>query len=198
MPAILRASVSAWPVRQTRTGHETASQGSVHQALSLFGREALLHHERRATRDNLKSATSTPSTLPERQRTHETAHAHLITHIRDAAAALSAPAPSITTAAARSATYLPPPRTPTNMATAVEAPTAADTDEGLSPKNKGTAMEDEIQMSLDAMDNSLSSLEARGADPDAQATVTDFLDFTEYLPSDMIRSLTLIGKLDEK
>lgn len=35
------------------------------------------------------------------------------------------------------------------------------------------------------------------ADPDAQATVTDFLDFTEYLPSDMERSLTLIAKLDE-
>ncbi|RDA92858.1 hypothetical protein CP533_2874 [Ophiocordyceps camponoti-saundersi (nom. inval.)] len=34
------------------------------------------------------------------------------------------------------------------------------------------------------------------ADPDAQTTVTDFLDFTEYLPSDMMRSLTLIGKLD--
>ena len=33
-------------------------------------------------------------------------------------------------------------------------------------------------------------------DPDAQATVTDFLDYTEYLPSDLIRSLTLIGKLD--
>ncbi|KJZ71783.1 hypothetical protein HIM_08803 [Hirsutella minnesotensis 3608] len=40
------------------------------------------------------------------------------------------------------------------------------------------------------------SLESR-ADPDAQTTVTDFLDFTEYLPSDMIRSLTLIGKLDQ-
>ncbi|KAI9839009.1 MAG: hypothetical protein M1837_002296 [Sclerophora amabilis] len=35
------------------------------------------------------------------------------------------------------------------------------------------------------------------ADPDAQATVTDFLDYTEYLPSDLIRSLTLIRKLDE-
>ncbi|KAF3770012.1 hypothetical protein M406DRAFT_236711, partial [Cryphonectria parasitica EP155] len=34
------------------------------------------------------------------------------------------------------------------------------------------------------------------ADPDAQATVTDFLEFTEHLPADMIRSLTLIGKLD--
>ncbi|KAJ1337565.1 inhibitor of growth protein 1 [Microdochium nivale] len=40
------------------------------------------------------------------------------------------------------------------------------------------------------------SLDMR-ADPDAQATVTDYLDFTEYLPSDMMRSLTLIGKLDE-
>ena len=35
------------------------------------------------------------------------------------------------------------------------------------------------------------------SDPDAQATVTDFLDYTEYLPSDLIRSLTLIRKLDE-
>ena len=35
------------------------------------------------------------------------------------------------------------------------------------------------------------------ADPDAQATVTDFLDYTEYLPSDLARSLTLIRKLDD-
>lgn len=34
-------------------------------------------------------------------------------------------------------------------------------------------------------------------DPDAQTTVNDFLDFTEYLPSDMMRSLTLIESLDE-
>ncbi len=34
-------------------------------------------------------------------------------------------------------------------------------------------------------------------DPDAQATVTDFLDYTEYLPADLVRSLTLIRKLDE-
>ena len=33
--------------------------------------------------------------------------------------------------------------------------------------------------------------------PDAQATVTDFLDYTEYLPSDLVRSLRLIGNLDE-
>ncbi|KAL1985512.1 hypothetical protein VTN96DRAFT_7842 [Rasamsonia emersonii] len=34
-------------------------------------------------------------------------------------------------------------------------------------------------------------------DPDAQATVTDFIDYTEYLPADLIRSLTLIRGLDE-
>lgn len=34
-------------------------------------------------------------------------------------------------------------------------------------------------------------------DPDAQATVTDFIDYTELFPSDLIRSLTLIGKLDQ-
>ncbi|OTA60453.1 hypothetical protein K449DRAFT_332613 [Hypoxylon sp. EC38] len=50
--------------------------------------------------------------------------------------------------------------------------------------------------SLVAPNNSLESLNMR-ADPDAQATVTDFLDFTEYLSSDMMRSLTLIGKLDK-
>ena len=44
--------------------------------------------------------------------------------------------------------------------------------------------------------NGLTAFSLR-ADPDAQATVTDFLDFTEYLPSDMERSLTLIGKLDD-
>ncbi|KAF2455918.1 hypothetical protein BDY21DRAFT_365135 [Lineolata rhizophorae] len=32
--------------------------------------------------------------------------------------------------------------------------------------------------------------------PDAQATVSDFLDYTEYFPADLARSLTLIGKLD--
>ena len=33
-------------------------------------------------------------------------------------------------------------------------------------------------------------------DPDAQTTVNDFQDYTEYLPSDLTRSLSLIGKLD--
>ncbi|KIW24182.1 uncharacterized protein PV07_09912 [Cladophialophora immunda] len=37
----------------------------------------------------------------------------------------------------------------------------------------------------------------RAVDPDAQAAVTDFLDYTEYLPSDLIRSLTLIRGLDD-
>lgn len=38
----------------------------------------------------------------------------------------------------------------------------------------------------------------RAVDPDAQAAVTDFLDYTEYLPSDLLRSLTLIRGLDDK
>ena len=33
-------------------------------------------------------------------------------------------------------------------------------------------------------------------DPDAQATVTDFLDYTEFFPSDLIRSMTLIRTFD--
>lgn len=35
-------------------------------------------------------------------------------------------------------------------------------------------------------------------DPDAQATVTDFIDYTEYLPAGLIRSLTLIQGLDDR
>ncbi|SCO39345.1 uncharacterized protein FFNC_06679 [Fusarium fujikuroi] len=49
--------------------------------------------------------------------------------------------------------------------------------------------------SLERID-SLASMESR-VDPDAQTTVTDFLDFTDYLPSDIVRSLTLIGQLDQ-
>lgn len=41
-------------------------------------------------------------------------------------------------------------------------------------------------------------LEPPPADPDLQATVTDFADYTEYFPSDLFRSLTLIRKLDEE
>ncbi|KAF4627428.1 hypothetical protein G7Y89_g10727 [Cudoniella acicularis] len=62
-----------------------------------------------------------------------------------------------------------------------------------SRRNKGKLAE-AIQ-SMAKLNNNLDSLELP-TDPDAQATVTDFLDFTEYLPSDMIRSLTLIGNLD--
>lgn len=35
-------------------------------------------------------------------------------------------------------------------------------------------------------------------DPDAQATVTDYIDYTEYLPADLLRSLTLIRGLDKR
>ncbi|RVX66528.1 hypothetical protein B0A52_09813 [Exophiala mesophila] len=38
---------------------------------------------------------------------------------------------------------------------------------------------------------------SRAVDPDAQAAVTDFLDYTEYLPADIMRSLTLIRGLDD-
>ncbi|KAK9771083.1 hypothetical protein AB5N19_06403 [Seiridium cardinale] len=75
------------------------------------------------------------------------------------------------------------------MATATE-PSAAVDDTPVSPTNK-TAIAPTLQSN-----NALESLNMR-ADPDAQATVTDYLDFTEYLPADVNRSLTLIGKLDQ-
>lgn len=55
---------------------------------------------------------------------------------------------------------------------------------------------DAIAIDMDNMD-SMDGVDLP-SDPDAQATITDFLDFTEYLPSDMTRSLTLIGNLDFK
>ncbi|PVH86841.1 hypothetical protein DL98DRAFT_649707 [Cadophora sp. DSE1049] len=63
-----------------------------------------------------------------------------------------------------------------------------------SRRNKG-----KIAEAIQSMSNLNASMEALDlpTDPDAQATVTDFLDFTEYLPADMIRSLTLIRNLDE-
>lgn len=63
-----------------------------------------------------------------------------------------------------------------------------------SRRNQGKLAE-----AIQSMSNLNSSMDAIDlpTDPDAQATVTDFLDFTEYLPSDMIRSLTLIGNLDQ-
>lgn len=80
-----------------------------------------------------------------------------------------------------------------------------------SRRNKGKLAE-AIQ-SLPSLANSMESIEDQSGeqtdprglkdnltsrtDPDAQACVTDFLDFTEYLPSDVIRSLTLLGGLDQ-
>ena len=46
------------------------------------------------------------------------------------------------------------------------------------------------------MSLTLGAMAGAAVDPDAQATITDFLDFTEYFPSDLIRSLTLIRGLD--
>ncbi|KAL8420073.1 hypothetical protein RB594_003014 [Gaeumannomyces avenae] len=85
------------------------------------------------------------------------------------------------------------------MATITATPARQDGE--LSPRQHAPAsMEDAIN-SLGSMKDGLGplgmdSLDLR-ADPDAQATITDFLDFTEYLPADMTRSLTLIGKLDQ-
>ncbi|PSS22386.1 hypothetical protein M430DRAFT_49514 [Amorphotheca resinae ATCC 22711] len=67
--------------------------------------------------------------------------------------------------------------------------------ETTSPRRKDKIAE-AIQ-SMANLNNNMEPLELP-TDPDAQATVTDFLDFTEYLPSDMIRSITLIGNLDRK
>lgn len=64
--------------------------------------------------------------------------------------------------------------------------------EGVSPTDKATTARTVTQPP-----GQTSSLEPR-ADPDAQTTINDFLDFTEYLPSDIVRSLTLIGKLDQR
>ncbi|KAK8199273.1 hypothetical protein IWZ00DRAFT_494763 [Phyllosticta capitalensis] len=46
-------------------------------------------------------------------------------------------------------------------------------------------------------DMATSSQQQAQSHPDAQATVTDFLDYTEFYPSDLIRSMTLIEKLDK-
>ncbi|KAK1751755.1 hypothetical protein QBC47DRAFT_390941 [Echria macrotheca] len=69
-----------------------------------------------------------------------------------------------------------------------------DVDEAVSPRQNAPPIQQAIRnVTVGA---SLGTLDLR-ADPDAQATVNDFLDFTEYLPADMIRSLTLIRKLDQ-
>lgn len=72
----------------------------------------------------------------------------------------------------------------------------------LSPRQISSGTMDALQSSHRPRGNPLDPLDMEPfdmrADPDAQATVTDFLDFTEYLAADMTRSLTLIGELDDK
>lgn len=69
-------------------------------------------------------------------------------------------------------------------------------EEQLSPRQTSASMHEANAIeSLESIHNGLETLDGR-ADPDAQATVTDFLEFTEHLPADLMRSLTLIGKLD--
>lgn len=82
------------------------------------------------------------------------------------------------------------------MSAAVEAGNGEmEEEEQLSPRQTSTAMHGAA--TIEPLSSSLvGPLDGRAADPDAQATVTDFLEFTEHLPADMMRSLTLIGKLD--
>ncbi|KAJ4292319.1 hypothetical protein N0V88_005951 [Collariella sp. IMI 366227] len=70
-----------------------------------------------------------------------------------------------------------------------------DLDEAISPRQPAPSIEQALPLVVPAP-NSLNHIDMR-ADPDAQATVSDFLDFTEYLPADIARSLTLIGDLDQ-
>lgn len=52
-------------------------------------------------------------------------------------------------------------------------------------------------MADDATASALSEMTPQPApNPDAQTTVNDFLDYTEFFPSDLLRSLRLIGDLD--
>ncbi|KAL2074780.1 hypothetical protein VTL71DRAFT_8559 [Oculimacula yallundae] len=80
------------------------------------------------------------------------------------------------------------------MAPATAMDVALENGSPSSRRNKG-----KIAEAIQSMSNLNASMEALDlpTDPDAQATVTDFLDFTEYLPADMIRSLTLIRNLDQ-
>ncbi|KAI5293684.1 hypothetical protein KEM52_005314 [Ascosphaera acerosa] len=60
------------------------------------------------------------------------------------------------------------------------------------------AMANLLEPDVDEVDMSEGSLLGPASDPDAQATVSDFIDYTEYLPADLQRSLTLIGDLDAR
>ncbi|KAJ2906838.1 uncharacterized protein MKZ38_010336 [Zalerion maritima] len=76
---------------------------------------------------------------------------------------------------------------------AVEGVTSS-LDEAASPRDRSTLQE--AMDSMGPLPDDMDPLESRVADSDFGATVNDFLDFTEYLPSDTIRSMTLISKLD--
>jgi len=81
---------------------------------------------------------------------------------------------------------------PASTMAAVEAD-GSDVDEAISPRQPTSIAHD---VHFGAISDKIESLDLR-VDPDAQTTVTDYLDFTEYLPADIMRSLTLIGKLDQ-
>ncbi|KAK8088022.1 PHD finger protein ING2 [Apiospora hydei] len=70
-------------------------------------------------------------------------------------------------------------------------------DEGpMSPTSKQEPAIPAQPIEAPTVNNTLDSFNMR-ADPDAQATVSDYIDFVDHLPSDIRRSLTLIGKLDQ-
>lgn len=72
-------------------------------------------------------------------------------------------------------------------------------EEPMSPTTKAEAAMPAQPIETSTRNNALDSFNMRAdrADPDAQATVSDYIDFVDHLPSDIRRSLTLIGKLDQ-
>ncbi len=58
----------------------------------------------------------------------------------------------------------------------------ADVAEAVSPLQQTTTPREPPKQAFKAMKENLESLSLR-ADPDAQATVTDFLDFTDFPPA---------------
>ncbi|KAL2124090.1 hypothetical protein VTJ04DRAFT_455 [Mycothermus thermophilus] len=94
------------------------------------------------------------------------------------------------------ASFPPPPRRRNGDHAAMAAADVVlpDMDEAISPRQPAPSIEPAIQP-VSPIDPPIPRLDLR-ADPDAQAAVSDFLDFTEYLPADITRSLTLIGNLN--
>ncbi|KAK8900685.1 hypothetical protein QC760_010675 [Botrytis cinerea] len=78
----------------------------------------------------------------------------------------------------------------------VAANTTMDTALEMTSPGRKAKLAETIQ-SMANLNSNIENMESP-MDPDAQATITDFLDFTEYLPSDLVRSLALISDLDEK